>query len=482
MDTLLSVLIKNKNEYSDKLAVNQYTYQQLYLKSLSCMVAIRSLGTKARDRIVIYTTNIPEDIIALYGIIMAGCISVLVQDEASLQDIVNDCEAVMVISSKSVILNVPTLTIWQCMNMDINDCGVYPVNEEDIAIIVYTSGSTSAKKGVVEKHRNIFFAASAIVKALGIADTDRILVALPLSFDYGLYQIFMSVMVGAYVYISQDYRSVAKRTTEIMENRITIFPATPPLLFSWLPLIRDRADLSRLRMITSTGEYFSAALIRQAMNVLPHIRVVPMYGLTECKRVSIMPPDAPNDKLMHSVGICLPQTSAIIVGPDLEPLPVGKSGELIVFGEHIMSGYWNKEEETKQVFIRRHNQYALKTGDIMRMDEDGFLYFSFRNTAFLKQNTIRISTKKVETNILKIEGITEACAVNYLDVDQIEKICCFYVGEANEKDMKKNCLPALEVYEVPHKFLKLNALPMSDNMKYDRKQMSEWASNRIASG
>lgn len=184
-----------------------------------------------------------------------------------------------------------------------------------------------------------------------------------------------------------------------------------------------------------------------------------------------MPIDAPIEKRTKTVGKCIPKTRCITVDENL--CEIEGEGELLVFGPHIMSGYWENEKETKKKFINYKGEIALRTDDIMFIDCEKYLHFCGRKGTLLKQNAYRISPSKIEKCVTQIEGIIEACAVNYIDVNEVERICCYYVGNVDQNKMKELCYRNLESYEVPYLFKRIIQMPLTDNRKYDRILLSK---------
>lgn len=476
---VLEMFLRHVKSDPKRLVLNQCTYFDLFKGAVSCMNVLRDNGVLPGDRICIYAVNSPESIMALFGIWFAGCIAIFVQDDLWIDEIISDSRSALVITDTEIHKPIKSLLLECVVQCDLPEVklslfDIHNIKNSDIALLIYTSGSTSKPKGVIERFENIDFVVSAIIKSLGICSSDRILIKLPFGFDYGLYQIFYAIYTNAFAYNSVDIRNIFFTTKEIKENCITIFPVTPAILRAWLSVIgKNLNEIECLRMITSTGEYISDNLILETMKVFPEVCFVPMYGLTECKRVSIMPSDAPLNKRLKSVGKCIPGTSCVVVNDVMEK--TDGVGELIVFGPHIMSGYWNDPKETAERFILFDNKLALRTGDIMHQDREGYLYFHYRRSGLLKQNAHRISSTRIEQCVMKIEGVRDACAVNYIDPTGLEKICCYYVGDIPADKMKFLCYSYLKTYEIPYIFKLINCIPTTFNGKNDRRLLSNLA-------
>ena len=459
-------------------------------------------GIKTGDRVLLLGYN--SDVLAacIFAVLKSGAIFVPLNPQtisAHLDYVVDDCKPRRVIVESSLLplcnhildkhrvaaLEIPdsiafqdcdtSKRIYSKWNSYPNSSPKVQVNPDHLAAIIYTSGSTKFPKGVMAPHRQIMFATSAINKVLHNSPEDTILCGLPFSFDYGLYQIFLAFEVGATLVIERDFSNPLSIPRILKLSKITGFPGVPSL-FSMLLKSRllERVELHDLRYITSTGDVFPEVHIKRLVELFPHVTIFPMYGLTECKRVSIVP----RGMLAHresSVGKALPGTKIFIVDECGEVLPTGAVGQLVVSGPHVMMGYWNDPEESSKRFHIHgcSEENLLYSGDYFRMDEQGFLYFVGRDESFIKCHGQKVSYAEVESVLCELDGVLEAAVIGLPDPLMGEAVCaCLSVSNPssfNTRNVREICDMRLTPVARP-KYIHLvqHSLPKTVNGKIDR--------------
>ena len=460
-------------------------------------------GIQSQDRILVYSSNSDWVVILLFGILKAGAIFVPINpliSEAGLAYICRDSQPSIVITecilypkvisqisvdqnlkilllpSKDKIFNVekrsntfclePIFSVFDNKNLDVK------ITSSDIALIIYTSGSTGDPKGVIEHHHSILFVTNAINQVIGNTKEDKILCGLPLSFDYGLYQIFLAFQAGAQIIIS-DFSFPFAIPGLLVRNGITGLPGVPSL-FSILIRSRllERISLPNLRYITSTGDVFPVEVIEKLQKNLPHTIIFPMYGLTECKRVSILPSEFLNERL-GSVGLPLPGTKVSVIDDAGEELPRGSTGELIIRGPHLMGGYWNDPEETRKRYRKIKNETVLFTNDMFMIDVAGFLYFQGRKDSLIKSRGQKVNPLSVERFLYSCEGVVEAAVIGKPDPILGETIVAIISINTEQvvrtEVILEACRRHLSLAEVPSKVIIINKpLPKTPNGKIDK--------------
>lgn len=343
------------------------------------------------------------------------------------------------------------------------------IDPEQIVYLLYTSGSSGKAKGVIARISQVLFCIDAINKRLKNGKHDRIFSVLPLAFDYGLYQIFLALACGAQIYL-KSHCKIQEILRELKKNQITAFPGLPSLFRMLLKTrLLERVDLRELRYITSTGEVFPVSMIKQLEQLLPNTFIVAMYGLTECKRVSIMPLDK---KIQHekcgSCGLPLDGVRVWLRNAD----PQSGVGELVVSGLNVMEGYWNDLKETRRYFDLREGQRILYTGDLFYIDQDRFLYFKGRKRQMLKIRGKRLSCVEIEQKLEQIPSVEE-CVVFPVLKDGEEKagICIALDVNASPKEkdvwgtkIEKVC-PEMKDYEI---WIWEEKFPRNDHGKVDK--------------
>ncbi|MDA8090602.1 MAG: AMP-binding protein [Nitrospiraceae bacterium] len=472
--------------------------------------AMADAGTGRQDRVIILLENSVETVIAMFGILKLGAVMVPLNHHmraAKLEYIIRDSGARLLVThlDKADMIAgfspacreqlrfvwvggsagipdslAPLSTRWQdATAMGGAGCGFPSLNRSidyDLAALIYTSGSTGEPKGVMSSHHNMISAAKSIIQYLGSTADDIVLDLLPLSFDYGLYQVLMAFMSCGTVVLEKSFSYPIKTLELIEKEHVTGFPVMPTilaLLFGALEL--GRYDLGSLRYMTNTGAALPVEHIRRLRGVLPWVKFYSMFGLTECKRVSYLPPEE-LDRRPLSVGKAMPNCEVFIVDEKGAEVPPGTAGELVVRGANVMRGYWNDREATARTFRDTGSGEAvLFSGDYFRRDEEGYLYFIGRKDDIIKTKGERVSPRELENALCGMEGVAEAAVMGVPDDILGQAIAAFIAtaeGAAlSRKSVLKYCRETLEPWMVP-KYLEIStSLPKSPNGKVDREEL-----------
>ena len=299
----------------------------------------------------------------------------------------------------------------------------------DLACLIYTSGSTGQPKGIMSTHHNVISACRSIIQYLGNHEGDVVLCVLPLSFDYGLYQILMCVMFGGTIILEKGFVYTHSILERIKTEGVTGFPIVPSIMAIILRLDDPAGyDLSNLRYVTNTGAALSEVHVRRFRSLFPSVAFFSMFGLSECKRVSYLPPGE-IDRLLPSVGKAIPNSEVRLVDEQGREVLPGIVGELIVRGSNVMQGYWQDPDGSREVF--RPGAYPsdrwLHSGDYFYSDPEGNLYFTGRRDDMIKCRGERISPREIESALLKTEGILEAAVKGVPDEIDGQAIAAFVV-------------------------------------------------------
>jgi acyl-CoA synthetase (AMP-forming)/AMP-acid ligase II len=294
---------------------------------------------------------------------------------------------------------------------------------------------------------------------------------LPLAFDYGLYQVLMGFKLGATVVLERSFAFPVKVLEAMTRERVTIFPGVPTI-FSLLMNIKtlSQHDLSALRMITNTAAALSEQHIKELRALFPQAILFSMYGLTECKRVTYLPPDQ-LDIRPTSVGRGMPNEEVWLVDETGRRLPNGNTGELVIRGSHVMRGYWEKPDETAKRLRPGPNpgEMLLYSGDIFRTDAEGYLYFVARKDDVIKSRGEKVSPREVENVLYGMEGVHEAAVVGVPDPILGQAVKAFVALRPgfsySERDIIKYCLAHLESFMAPKYVTFVDALPKTDTGK-----------------
>lgn len=371
------------------------------------------------------------------------------------------------------------------------------VTAESLAAIIYTSGSSGAAKGVMLTHGNMTFAAAAISEYLMHQSDDVILSALPLSFDYGLYQMIMAFHSGGQLILEKSFTLLPKIIQRLRECQVTGFPCLPTVaaLLSTLPASWLK-PVPTLRYITSTGANLTSQHIATLQNCFANATIYSMYGLTECKRCTYLDPL----KLPHkpqSIGQAIPGTACWVVDETGQKVRAGEQGELVVKGPHVMAGYWNKPEASakKLKIDPLSGEPLLYTGDRCYMDADGDLYFVSRQDEIIKSRGEKVSLLEVEKALLKTAGIKEVAVVAIEDAilghackafivwDQAACLAIpalmdidFSAGSTAQatidKYLQQQWREQMEASLIPKEWVTVNTLPLNAHGKVDKQALT----------
>lgn len=351
--------------------------------------------------------------------------------------------------------------------------------DEDMVAIFYTSGSTGIPKGVILTHRNMVAGARSVSQYLENSADDRLLAALPLSFDAGFSQLTTGFLVGASVVLI-NYLLPRDVINAISKHHITGLTGVPPL-FIQLAQVPWPEEASRsLRYIASTGGRMPKAVITELRARLPEAQIFLMYGLTEAFRSTYLPPSE-LDARPDSIGKAIPNAELLVVGPDGKLCGPEEEGELVHRGALVAKGYWNDPEATAQrfrPFSRRHSgaclpEIAVWSGDTVRMDTEGFLYFVGRRDDMIKTSGYRVSPTEVEEVMHKMDEIGQTAVIGVPHPTLGEGIVAIVVQRTgmnlDENKILQSCRDQLPSYMVPLMVLTRDKLPLTENGKVDRK-------------
>ncbi|MEW5801318.1 MAG: AMP-binding protein, partial [bacterium] len=435
-------LTESAQKFPDKSAIifkeHRISYQELDQKANRLAHALIDLGVEKGDRVALFLDNSPESVIALFGVLRAGAVFVMLSAALKtdkLGYILNHSGARVLIShhnKRSIFggLRQPCLMkiivgedadvhqesgqkeSWaQIMAAPFDHCPQKRRTIDiDLAALIYTSGSTGEPKGVTLTHLNMVSAATSITSYLKNSSSDIIMNVLPLSFDYGLYQVLMAVKFGGTVVLEKSFLYPYAVIEKMIREKVTGFPLVPTIAAMILQMesLKDY-NLSSLRYITNTGAVLPESHIRKLRSIFPRAAIYSMYGLTECKRVSYLPPEE-LDKKPNSVGKPMPNVEVFIVDEKGDKVGPGVVGELVIRGSNIMKGYWNDPQETDRVLKAGPypGERVLYSGDLFRMDEAGYLFFVGRKDDLIKTRGERVSPREVENALCQMEGVSEA--------------------------------------------------------------------------
>ena len=362
------------------------------------------------------------------------------------------------------------------------------VIDRDIVSILYTSGSTGRPKGVVLSHANMVTGARSVAEYLENRPDDRLLAVLPFSFDYGFSQLTTAFLVGASVTLI-DHLFAKDVISAVERDRITGLAAVPPLWIQLADLAWPRGITEHLRYITNSGGRMPRATLEKLRAALPATRPFLMYGLTEAFRGTYLPPDQ-LDRRPDSIGQAIPNAEIVVVRPDGSACAPNEPGELVQRGSLVALGYWNDPAKTAERFKPAPGQQselpltemAVWSGDTVRMDDDGFLYFVGRRDEMIKSSGYRISPTEVEEVVYASGKVSDAVAVGAPHPALGEAIVLVAAPPSPENPaaavawdptlataaLLDHCRAQMPGYMVPARIEWLEVLPRNPNGKFDR--------------
>ena len=467
---------------------HRHTYAQLAARVDQLATLLKVRGVERGERVALFLDNSIEMVVGVLAALRIGAVFMPVNPltkHDKLTFMLNDARASALIAHDALagiwrhaLRATPTIRTCLIVSDPVTEltsdatsgrCIPYPLSgealrkseidpktiDQDLAGIIYTSGSTGNPKGVMLTHLNMVSAAHSVSGYLGLRESDVILCVLPLAFDYGLYQLLMSIKVGATLILERSFSFPIKTLERMAEERVTVFPGVPTM-FSQLMSLKalETFDLSSLRMITNTAAALSEEHIRQLRALFPQAILFSMYGLTECKRVTFLPPDQ-LDIRPTSVGRGMPNEEVWLVDDNGKRLPNGSTGELVIRGSNVMRGYWENPAETEKRLKPgpMPGEMVLYSGDLFRTDDEGWLYFVARRDDIIKSRGEKVSPREVENAIYSLEGVMDAVVVGVKDELLGEAVKAYVVQkdgyDLSERDVIRHCLGRLENFMAP---------------------------------
>jgi acyl-CoA synthetase (AMP-forming)/AMP-acid ligase II len=307
-----------------------------------------------------------------------------------------------------------------------------------------------------------------------VAD-DVLLCVLPLSFGYGLSQIYTAFHVGATVVLEKSFAFPFATLQKMAQEKVTGF-ALVPTIAALLLQARDLPDVPSLRYLTNAAAALPTDHVRRLRERFPQAKLFSMYGMTECTRATYLPPEQ-LDVRPHSVGRAIPGTEALVVDEEGYEVPPGRIGELVVRGPHVMQGYWNDPVTTAAKLRRcpRTGQTVLHSGDLFQRDKEGYLYFVSRQDDVIKTRGEKVAPKEVENVLYLLPGVREAVVYGVPDPVLGQAVVAALVpveeGCLTERQVLAHCRAHLEDVLVPKRIEFREALPHTDNGKIKRRDV-----------
>ncbi|MFG2607165.1 class I adenylate-forming enzyme family protein [Streptomyces sp. NPDC048514] len=402
----------------------RWSYSEFTRASDAAADWLRGAGVGVGDRVVVRASPTRSTLALMYGCFRLGAVFVPLGTTATrhqLGHVLADARPALFVTDEDAHLgwsSVPSRSLpedaatWPATSPSpSHTAGASGPEAARTALMLYTSGSTGLPKAVVCPHAAVSFAVSAIARCLRYRADDVVHSCLPLSFDYGLYQVFLSVSAGSELVLGDASRGAAL-LADLRRSAATVVPLVPSLASMLLMLARRSPTPTSVRLFTNTGEHLSSGLAAELRERFPGAGVQMMFGITECKRVAILEVDGDLQR-PGCVGRALPGTRVVVVDEAGRPLPAGETGEITVRGPHLMAGYWDAPELTGHTYRTDpgSGERVLHTGDFGRLDGEGYLYFEGRRDELFKRHGVRTSVTEIETAAKAVDRVRAAAVV-----------------------------------------------------------------------
>lgn len=465
--------------HADRPAVGTHadrlTYAELAAESRRIAAGLHALGVRAGDRVVLAIA--PDVVIPalLYGCSRLGAVFCVFGEAApppAYAHVFDDAEPAVLITDNpdaralAEHRDICVLTTADLRTLTGPAQFPAPIAVDPVCLI-YTSGSTGLPKAVVSTHAQVSFAVEAIQSQLRYQPSDVVFCALPLSFDYGLYQLFLATEAGAFVHLADATDAGPRLLAELLRTHTTVLPAVPGMARGLAMMLSRRgATPPPVRLMTNTGSAMSEGVLAQLRARIPGLGIQLMFGLTECKRATIMP----LDEDLHRPGSCgraLPGTEVFATDADGNRVPAGEVGELVVRGPNVMAGYWRRPELTAQRFPHAEGLFPrLRTGDYGWVDDDGYLYFVGRRDDLYKERGFRVSAIEVAAAANRIDGIDAAAVLP--PGEGRDEATLVVVGTVAPAEVLAALREQIEEFKVPRRCQVVPSMPLTRNGKIDR--------------
>ncbi|HWR17294.1 MAG TPA: acyl-CoA ligase (AMP-forming), exosortase A system-associated [Terriglobales bacterium] len=506
------MLRTSAQKFPDKEAIvhgeQRLSYSRVASLTAGLAQTLRGLGLKRIDRIGIYTEPSVAQVVSIFGISQAGGAYVPINHQLfpeQVAHIARDCGMTMLITTRAklaslapVLNQIPTLKVALVtgegelpeISLQIHDFdkavqapAQSPWQDwcisKDLAAILYTSGSTGKPKGVMLSHANVMAGATIVSTYLDITDNERILAVLPFSFDAGMNQLTTAFQQGATIVLIK-FIFAREIVNALLKENITGLAGVPTV---WSLLAQPNSGLAKnkfphLRYITNTGGAMPQNVLAQLRAALPTTKVFLMYGLTEAFRSTFLPPSE-LDKRPTSMGKAIPDCEMMVINEHGQLCKPGEIGELVHRGPTVSMGYWNNPEATAKVLKPNpllppelgEQEIVCYSGDLVKMDEDGFLYYVSRRDTQIKSSGYRISPTEVEEVLFQSGYIRHAAVIGVPDEMLGQAVKAYVVardGEAVDVEkLLKFCGEKVPHYMVPKYVEVLSELPKTTSGKVD---------------
>lgn len=512
MNTIIEKFLEQADRNADNVAIyhrgQNTTFATLSSQSAAIAVWLTSNGLSRGDRVALLIPNSAEYVACYLGILRAGGVVVALNPETTVRELEytlnHSRPRVVVVGSKAAgvlaavahkldsIRRVVQLeatsaaslpTVWHTASF-VEICESAGPQDQidqpglnDLAQIIYTSGTTGAPKGVTLSHANVSANCDSIIEYLKLTSADSMFVTLPFFYSYGNSLLFTHLAVGARLVLANDFVFLKRALDLLQEQQVTGFAGVP----SSYAMLLHKSDFAQrtfehLRYLTCAGGGLAPAVVERLRTIVPQVELYLMYGQTEATaRLSTLMP-AEIDNKLGSIGTGIPGVTLAVVDKNGTPVAVGEIGEIVAKGANVMAGYWKDTDATAKAI----QQDGLHTGDLARIDDDGYIYIVGRKNDIIKSGAYRINPQEMEDVILQLESVAEVAVVGLADEIWGESPVAFLVPSPNgvvvtADEVLEYSRKHLPRYKWVHEVRIVQSLPKTSSGKIKRSELRDAA-------
>jgi len=506
-------LCETAERLPDKVAIvcrtRSATFAQLHQEALATAECLHEIGVEPGDRVGICMEKTLDQVSVILGVLFANAVVVPILprlkqpniqhiiENSGMSSLVTDSDRMNEVTgfadrTKLIIGHGEIDTDWPnlpYMRRFIRPRMFFDRIGNDNAAVIYSSGSTGRPKGILISHRNLADGTNIVAEYLGTNENDRICCVLSFNFDYGLNQIWQTIRKGATLYL-HNLALPNDLFSLLAAQKITALPVMPVIITKMfdkrLKLATASYDFSSLRYVCTTGGRVSDVMLRDLKTTFPSAKIYSMFGLTEAFRSTYLDP-AKIDSHPTSIGKAIPDCQVLVLDENGEECPPNVVGELVHRGATVTKGYWRDPETTAKVF-RSHPRFPgemlVFSGDKVRRDEEGYLYFVARGDEMIKTKGFRVSPTEVEAEVVRHPEIVDAVAFAVTNIEVGEDVACAYTTVTRqplaEHTLKQYLKTHLPNHMVPAYLIHFESFPITGNAgKLDRKAIKQAAFERL---
>jgi acyl-CoA synthetase (AMP-forming)/AMP-acid ligase II len=493
-DSTFALLLRRAGgRFGDRAALlhrsDATTYVQLNRRAGAILEALGASGLGRGDVCAVLARK-PEDAAAgFFAAVGSGATAINLNElyrPRQIEFVLSHSKARVLLISREVVQSLPRPIVTTARVMFLEDIGDSAVEFEPLpcpasepAQITYTSGSTGEPKGVVMSHANLWAGVRIVSTYLGLRGDDRIAGLLPFSFVYGFNQLTTSLYVGATLVI--DRSTLAQEiVATLRREKVTVLAGVPPLWQQLLGIAAFREErLESLRIMTNAGGRLPPSSVRALRRAQPQASLFLMYGLTEVFRSTFLPPDEV-DEHPDSMGRAIPESTVYVVADDGHLTNPGEVGELVHGGPTVGLGYFGDPHASAKVF--RPNPFAepgqpervVYSGDLVRRDDDGRLYYVSRRDRMIKSMGYRVSPDEI-CDVIQASGfVADVAVLSRPDAQRGERIiaCVVLHDQATLEKLRRFCGIELPRYMQPAQYVVIDSIPRNPSGKHDLAQLA----------